>query len=435
MRSYNPLPIAARNVVYYRRYSLSLSGVLALCFMALATFRLYMDDVNNTMVATWSHRLMLGDLIVEKLPSPASNADFDPLEPADQELVEALFGAAGSQIAAWSRFLNVQGTIENGPHRLPFIGLAYDPDGAAALRGASWGWDAIAGTPINSAAHPQVLIGKRLGARLGCSPGPIADHLGGLGYPARLRPFSCAKPAVTLRSVGGDGGDGAIETPVTGIFDGMFHDLDALTVALPLTSAQELLRTRNVSYYAVKLSDGDPGAFAQRLAAAAAARGLELNAAPWPQHRLGERYRRTMAVLETFATFITAILIAVAALIVFASAVKMISERTREIGILRALGFRPFYVLATLGCEGLMIAGAGSALGGLLTTLVTLLINTLKVEYFVAGMTQPVLFTLSYAPTVYLTAAAGLSAVCIVTMVATGYGPVAGPLAAVLRAH
>ena len=67
----------------------------------------------------------------------------------------------------------------------------------------------------------------------------------------------------------------------------------------------------------------------------------------------------------------------VALLVVFLSMYMAVIERTREIGILKALGAKPFTILNILVREAMVLAVAGCVIGILLSSGVKALIMTL----------------------------------------------------------
>ncbi len=75
----------------------------------------------------------------------------------------------------------------------------------------------------------------------------------------------------------------------------------------------------------------------------------------------------SVPLLKQFTLVIIALGVLVGFLFVFLSMYTAVLERTREIGILKALGASPFYVLNVLIRETLMLALAGSVMGILLS--------------------------------------------------------------------
>lgn len=81
--------------------------------------------------------------------------------------------------------------------------------------------------------------------------------------------------------------------------------------------------------------------------------------------------------LKEFIGVIIGLGVLVGFLVVFLSMYTAVLERTREIGVLKALGASPFYILSVLMRETAVLALAGSVIGVLLTYLTRWIINTL----------------------------------------------------------
>ena len=76
---------------------------------------------------------------------------------------------------------------------------------------------------------------------------------------------------------------------------------------------------------------------------------------------------RSMAVgrVTRFGAGLAAVVLTVAALLVFVTVTSSIAERRREIGVLRAVGFRRSHVLTIIGLEVALLGALGGALGWL----------------------------------------------------------------------
>jgi putative ABC transport system permease protein len=80
--------------------------------------------------------------------------------------------------------------------------------------------------------------------------------------------------------------------------------------------------------------------------------------------------------LQIFITVITTLSIVVGFLVVFLSMYTAVIERTREIGILKALGAKPVTIINMLIREAVVLAMAGCVIGILLTFVVRQLVAT-----------------------------------------------------------
>jgi ABC-type lipoprotein release transport system permease subunit len=186
-----------------------------------------------------------------------------------------------------------------------------------------------------------------------------------------------------------------------------------------------------VSYYVLLLKDpASAPAWSKAFNGKAKTAGLALSAAPWQKHAEGDLYRRTLSVLDTYADFMSVIMLVMVGLVVIAAAMKLVGERTREIGMLRALGFRSRSILVALGYEAVVIALLGVVMGAIATFAVAVFINAMNFEYFVGGMTQPAYFRLAYTPRLYVIAAAYLGSICVVTILKAVHGKLRAPICA-----
>lgn len=105
----------------------------------------------------------------------------------------------------------------------------------------------------------------------------------------------------------------------------------------------------------------------------------------------------TVERLTRFAFAIAALVLAIAALMIFTTMTSAVIERTKEIGVLRAIGFRKTHIVKGLLIEVAVI----SAIGGLLGWLAGMAISFVALPYFAeAGATidiKPVFVVVSIA--------------------------------------
>ena len=206
----------------------------------------------------------------------------------------------------------------------------------------------------------------------------------------------------------------AIEPGVGGIMDGGRKEMDVLMISMPLALAQRFRNTRDVSQYNVLLRDpAKADRFARELNEAARARGLAIDAMPWQASYFGEQYRQGMGIIRTFRSLMAFVVVAIAGMAVFTTMVKAVSERTREIGTLRSLGFLRGQVTRLFALEAALLAAGACALGLLLTLAVTALVNRTGVTYNGGMFSNPIPLGVAIDPGSYLEVAAFLVAVAV----------------------
>ncbi len=114
-----------------------------------------------------------------------------------------------------------------------------------------------------------------------------------------------------------------------------------------------------------------------------------------PPSGLMKRFAEQLEIIDDFIIMITAIALVVGVLGVLNTMMMSVSERTREIGMLRALGWSKARVVMTILVEGLLLSVLGGALGLVLGVLGTeallsafedaFLVSNYEVSTFVKG--------------------------------------------------
>ncbi len=414
--------IAWRNIRLHWRHSLAALLAISAGFISLSLFQCYMLNVEGIYDESYTHRAMYAHVLIE-MSGAQKEGKQDPtryeLRKADQNFIEN-FLKQQPEFMMRTRVLNILGMITNGKVNTVFTGYAYDVAQGAKIREPHWGWDVSAGKPLNLSDDPNVIVtGKRLGTLLGCkatSSETILSKSG--GYIPKERPFECTNPSLQLSVTTDSGQVNAMDFIVVGIRDAAFKEIDTRFVSMPLETAQKLFDTDGVSYYAVLLKDGsDAGKFAKRFNQAALVGGHDISATRWQKHNVGDLYNRSVEFLGIFRDFVVAIIVVIAGLSVLNSLVKIVRERQREIGTLRSMGFLSGQIVFMFACEAVFLSVLGSAVGLVVTLLVSIILNTIAFPYKAGMLAEPVPFQISISPTVYFWSAAFLCGVSIVAAI------------------
>jgi putative ABC transport system permease protein len=408
------LRMAARNVLKNWRHSLASMLSIAVGVIALGLFEGYMQDLRGLYDDGFSKRGMLGDVVIEKAGAE-HEAKAEPwkylLGDAEQAFLESYLKQDG-EVVARVRFLNLAGLASNGRTSAVVVGFGYDIAEGATMRGPRWAWNTLAGKPLQEAGPDSVLLGRSLGQVFDCIPGE------GIAHPEkdpREIPLTC-RHKLQLSSTTGEGRLNAVDVEVAGLATVSLKELEAKYAIMPLPLAQQLLDTKGVSMYSVRLADPSrAGAFSERLRAAARQQGLELQAKSWREHRLGEVFRRGMGVLAVFRTFVALVVVIVAGMSVLNTLYKSVSERTREIGTLRSLGFLRRHIVLLFGLEGGLMALGASVGGALVTGVLAMLINRAGLTYKGGMLAESIPLTIAVLPGTYALCVAVL---CLLAVIA-----------------
>ena len=263
----------------------------------------------------------------------------DPREIRQQDLVRIKTIPNSGNIAAVAP--KVLGAVLVGGVRVMLMGV----DPAAEFRVKAW-WS-VEGRRL--AADDELVVGSGAAKRLGLHPGSTVD-LGG-------RPFTVTG---LLRETGS-------------------QDDDLLITSLP--AAQRLLRKEGtVSLVEVAALCGDCPVSHMVDQISNVLPGTKVSA-------IQQVVKTRLHALDQFRVFslgVAVVVLLVGALVVFVTMMGSVNERTREIGIFRALGFRRSHVVGLI----LMEAVSVSFLAGILGFLSGMGVTRLILPWLAQGQTQ-----------------------------------------------
>lgn len=411
------LRIASRNVRRNWRHSAGSMLAIAVGFVAIGLFNGYLSHFVNEVIGALEQRFMLGHLLIEGAGAnetmAATQLDAIELGLREQAFVEEYLRTHADEVETRARFLLVWGYASTGRASTLFTGWGYDPAEGAALR-RRFAWDALAGKPLQLSGPDSAQLAKGLGALLDCVPASGRPTLGKDGLPiAEVRPFTCRRPRVQLMTTTSSGRINAVEPAVVGLVEAGRKEIDVKHVAVPLTLAQRLRDTQNITFYSVLLRDASrAAAFSRELVTAARARGLAIEAMPWQEHAtMGGQFKQGMQVFHAFRALMAVVVVGIAGMAVFTTMVKSVSERTREVGTLRSLGFLQRHIVALFAIEAALLATFASGIGLGVTLAITAAVNGAGVTYNAGLASEPLPLGIAMDPASWVSAAVFLAAV------------------------
>lgn len=406
------LRMAWRNVRRNLRHSAGSVLAIAVGFFALAVSSGYLGHLFGEHTDRMLERFMMGHVIVEptratEIALGATGADLPTLGAAEQAFVDEWLAARAPEIEARARMRYVWGLASTGKSSMQFVGLGYDVDDGAKLR-RRFAWDALAGKPLQHAGPGSVVLARGLAGLLDCEPTSTLPALDPEGLPiAAERPFACRRPRVQLVANTASGQLNVVEPEVAGIIDGGLKEFDVKYLAMPIAVAQRLVDDDGVSLYALALRDPSrAAAFAGELTGAARARGLDVRGVLWADHHSAVENRRASEMLRAYRVLVGVVVVLIAGLSVLTTMAKAVSERTREIGTLRSLGFLRRHVVALFAMEAALLAAIASAIGLAATLAATAALNASGITYDAGVAAQPLPLRVALMPGTW--AAAGL---------------------------
>lgn len=248
--------------------------------------------------------------------------------------------------------VSFSGLISNGDKSTVMLAAGVEPDAEFAVKGPFL--KITAGEVLASqATQAEVMLGEGLARSLKAQPGS----------------------SLTLLATTTEGALNALDVTVKGVFSSGVPEIDKRAVFTDLRAAQKLLNTTRVSTL---------GVFLRRMELTDAVQARV--AAAWPRLQVQtwlDQATFYQAVRSLYDRIFGALGLIIGVIVVFVvtNAMAMaIIERTREIGTLRALGTLPSQLLGSLALEGMVLGGAGAALGALGALALSLLLYVVPVQ-------------------------------------------------------
>lgn len=422
------LKIAIRNLQRHWRQSLAAILSISAGFIALVVFEGYIEQVRQLMYTDIRQRLMLGDVMIERegVWSVAGRSNpWDFLIGDEQQKFINDFFNKTQEVEASSQFLRVEGMISNGKVSTIFRGTGYDLQGGLKIRKDNWYWNVLYGRPLEEAKEPSFVAGQTLAQILGCRPTPprLIKH-SNKGYSPEERSFECEMPRMQLTSSTVTGQISALDLNLYALVDGGMKEMDARYTVMPLPLAQSLMNTKSVSFVSALLKDSSRSRdFSADFDQAARASGVPLRAYDWRDHRtVGEMYRKTTSLLHVFRNFVIVIILCISTLSVLNTMVKIVKERTREIGTWRSLGYTPTQLTFMFSVEAVALGLVGSMIGVIVAVVASVVVNLMEFSYKAGMFVEPVPFGIEIVPQNYFFSTCILTAVCLLASVMASRG-------------
>ena len=397
--------IGLRNIFLNYRRSLAALIAIVSAFTSLILFQGYISDVEAIYVSAFSERQMLGDAILERrnLESPGkATADETGLTADEQDSLSKLLTTEfSSEVEEVVRFLTFSGLLNTGKTSLMFVGLGFDLASGKRVRTIKHYWNTIAGKPLEevSVQSPKVLLGKGLSEALGCKWHLQNEILfnENVDKSNRNNSWNCPnRNFVSLRVSTESAQLNSIDTEISGLTSTGFPDLDEKLLLMPLGLAQKIMDTERISYLSVKFAKGIAiQEVLDRLNNELERRDIPIRGISWKDHVFGDLYTRTMEFLRIFGTFVVSIVLIIAAMIVIGTYHKIVSERIREIGAMRSLGFSIGQIELIFFFEALILALCGLFFGIICCKILIFFIETANITYMAGLINVPVALRVS----------------------------------------
>ncbi|MDC5805022.1 ABC transporter permease [Vibrio europaeus] len=221
---------------------------------------------------------------------------------------------------------------------------------------------------------------------------------------------------VTLLATTSDGALNAYDYKVRGIYSTGVPELDKRQLYIHIKSAQELLGSDKVSTLSVFLFDTEQTMpmkawTEQQLADMTLAEPVEVT--PWQERAFF--YTKVKDLYDRIFGIMGAVMALVVFVALFNTMTMSVTERTREIGTLSALGTYPREIVSGFVRESALLALIGSFIGGVISLLVSLLLMVVDVQMPPPpGRTEGYPLNIYFSPELLSMTAVGVLLICVV---------------------
>jgi len=139
----------------------------------------------------------------------------------------------------------------------------------------------------------------------------------------------------------------------------------------------------------------------------------DLEVTPWQERAFF--YNKVKDLYDRIFGIMGAVMALVVFVALFNTMTMSVTERTREIGTLSALGTYPSEIVASFVRESALLALIGAALGGLLSLATSLLLMVVEIEMPPPpGRTEGYPLNIYFSPELLFITALGVTAICVV---------------------
>ncbi len=273
-------------------------------------------------------------------------------------------------------YLIGSGLIGNGCHSFLFSAQGFIPDAEARIQSQDEVKRVVG--KLNVLAKGEVLWAVKDKAQVSIGAG-LAKKLEksnvGIAFGAGQKEMiDCSLPAaqrnhskdasVQILARDYDKRISVVEADITSLFRSGVSGVDDTLVQIPLSLMQELYATDSVSFLSIFLKDKEKAPeLAAFLNESLQKSGNPVDAFVWNDVLLNPNYVNGVAILDVSLLFVGIIVLVVVLLSILNTLTIGLAESRREIGTLRAIGYKPLQVAAIFAVESTIVGSVAILIG------------------------------------------------------------------------
>ncbi len=301
-----------------------------------------------------------------------------------KRLIDYLTNSYPSEVEFVAPFLKTSGLISNGRRSLPFLGTGLDLQKERLIQNhpavEKWQREFMMGPYGNGGREKKIYESEGSSANEGISVTTDLAGLLGLG--------SAFEVQLAARSFSGD--LNAVNAEVKFHHTTGYFLTDLTSLVAPIGLLQELYDTDGVSYLAVYLKlEASIGKILREVKIYL---GHDYDVYPFHDEGISQFYVGSMSFIFVMSVFFVVLIFGAVVLSVVNSLTMGIIERTREIGTLRSLGYRPEWITRVFVWEGVFLTIGAIAVGGIFAKLISWAVNALHIRFRPPGLSAELEF-------------------------------------------
>lgn len=369
--------LALRNVLRNKRRSLVTLLAIAVGFAAIGLFRGYTSNMYSGLKTMAIRGEGLGHLTIFKA-GWLEKGKLDPekymFSKGEIKKISDLVTKEHGVVLATPQ-VNLSGIASNGTVSTIFIAQGVVPQDDRTIKGDWASFRPIQGEGLNEKASYGVEMAQDLAKFLNLKPGDDG--------------------VVMAPTLGGQ--MNAMDVNISGVYDTGSDATNDKYMRLSFAFAQSLLDTEKADRIVVLLDDTEKTEKMRTLLSGKlASAGIACEIKTW--NELSLFYSKVRGMIDMMFLFIFCIVLVIVVMSTVNTMGMAVMERTREIGTLRALGFKRRGISLLFAMEGGFLAVLGSIMGAGLHTCVWAIIRAVQPTYTPPGVSTAVPLTVNLVP-------------------------------------
>lgn len=191
----------------------------------------------------------------------------------------------------------------------------------------------------------------------------------------------------------------AIDAEVVGYYTSGLELLEESAALVPIAALRQLYETQGATSVVIYLPWGSDEKKAEKeLAQSLQKENLEVEVHNYKKFSVNPFYAGFMNLIYVMSSFFLTLAIAIVTLTVTDTMTMSVLERTREIGTLRAIGFKQREIIRLFTVEGILLALLCLPLGFVVAAAATLFTNSVDILFEVPGISTQIKVVLEIVP-------------------------------------